>query len=258
MAHNIKCANTTFKDIEMVMLDVSGTLINYEEIWLKQIGYIAQILAEKHSIVQGELFRTRAMIMKVLGVDPETGDIDYSTALFSAETGEIKAILNSILYLNNVKWNNAVESVQQTFIEMNEEIDFLHYTKRMPHSKELIYSLSENFKVISYSKRCYENSEAILNHHNMLDIVDKHYSLYSKESCCNRNTEDLFLSNICNDMNIKPANVLIIADTIYDLCFNEIMEAKRILVNEIFIDNASLQNKNVNCILTSLKEVTVN
>jgi phosphoglycolate phosphatase-like HAD superfamily hydrolase len=257
MTCNIKCCNTEFNNIEAVLIDVSGTLVDYNELWLKQIGYLSQVLAENHASIQGELFRIRAMIMKALGVDPETCDIDYSSSLFTSETNEIKAVLSNILYLNKVNWVEACEAVNYTLETLEDEIDFAPYTKIYPNSIEFLDYLSGKTKLITYSKRSYENSQKILDHHKISDKVFKHYSMYDlcKENkgffnCC-------FASNICDDLQIKSENTLLIADSIYDLCFMEKKSFNRVIMNRNSIDNYFINKFNIKYILSSLKEIEV-
>ncbi|MEW5821167.1 MAG: HAD family hydrolase [Cyanobacteriota bacterium] len=258
MTCSIKCCNTEFNNIEAVLIDVSGTLIDYEELWLKQIGYLSQILAEDHSTIQGELFRTRAMIMKSLGADPETGNIDYTSVLFSSNTGEIKAILSNVLYLNKVNWISAIESVNKTLIKMEKEIDFRNCTRLFPDTVNLLDNLANKTKIIAYSKRSYENSRKILGHHQVDTKIDKLYSMFDFNENGKSYLECSFLSNICEDLNIKPENTVVIADCIYDLSLKENILFKRIIINKIGLDNYFINKYHLKNNLSRLKEIKIN
>lgn len=232
MTCNIKVANQILTNIEMLLVDVGGTLLNYQELWLKQIGYLSQVLAENHSTVQGELFRTRAMVMKALGADPETGNIDYSSSLFTSNNSNLKVILSTILYLNNVSWINALESVEKTLIEMENEIDFTIYPKMFQDTGPFLKSFSDKLKIVTFSKRSYENSLPIMKHFKINTYTEKHFSLYDESTY-----EDTFMAYICDMMGVKAENTVILADSIYDLSLEENLAAHRVLVNRNSIDN---------------------
>lgn len=254
MSCTIKIGDKIFEDIELVMLDISGTLYDYHELWLKQIGYVSQLLAEKHSNIQGELFRLRAMIIKILGVDPETGYLDPNSCFFTLSTSEIKSILSSILYLNGVSWVDASISIDTLLSNMSAEIDIEEYTQLNQDAKGLLQSLSKTAKIITYSKRNYENADILLRNDHLLQNIEKHYTLYNN---LRDTSEHLFLSNICKEEDVAASKTLIIADCVYDLALDDPLKTNRVIINKNTIDNYLLSKYSLKYAFNNLKDVEV-
>lgn len=254
MSCNIKIGEHTFKNIELVMFDISGTLYDYHELWLKEIGYISQLLAEKHSQIQGKLFRLRAMIIKVLGVDPETGYLDPNSCFFTLSTSEIKSILCSILYLNGISWVDAITSIDTLLGNMSVEIDIEEYTQINNGAKELIEAISKSAKVVTFSKRNYENPYILVKDNHLLNNINDNYNLYNNT---NNTSEHLFLSNICKEKGIMPLNTLIIADSIYDLMIDDNLKTNRVIINKNNIDNYLLSKYSLKYSVSNLKDIEV-
>lgn len=257
MTINIKCGNNTFKDIDLLLVDVSGTLLDYKELWLKQVGYIAQTLAENHSKVQGELFRTRAMVMKVLGVDPESAEIDFTSSMHCSSNSELIAVLSAILYINRVNWSVSFDSVVKTLAKMEKDIDFRPVTKLYPDTTPFLSKFTKEIKVITFAKRQYEDSEKILSHHNLLKLLAKNYSLHNMNIKDLSTIENQFLACICKDQNVKPERTLVVADSIYDLSLNENGTYNRLVVNRNVIDVNFYKPFGINYIVNSLSEIVI-
>ncbi|MGD9580720.1 MAG: hypothetical protein AB7V50_05065 [Vampirovibrionia bacterium] len=254
MSCNFKINNQIFNDIELVLVDLSGVLFNYDELWLKQIGYMSQILAEKHSNIQGELFRMRAMIMKILGVDPETGDLDNDSCLFYSTNAELKSVLKSVLYLNGISWRNASSSVDSLLDDMAAEVDISEFAHINNYAKSFIDHITAKVSVVTYNKRSYENVNTLIKSNHIFEQIKNNYSLYNN---FNNTLEDLFLSNICKEENIDPSKTLIIADSIYDLMIDDNSFNNRVLVNKNTIDNYLTSKYSLKYIINELKDIKI-
>jgi phosphoglycolate phosphatase-like HAD superfamily hydrolase len=251
MSINIKCNDHIYQDIETVLLNVDGTLLNYNELWLKQIGYLAQRLAEMHSETRGELFRIRAMLTKVLGVDPETEEIDFTGPFFSCDESQIFMAIGSILYINNVSWQKTFESIEKIVDEMKKELDITAYTSVYADSLEFLEYFTKLVKVITFSRRSFEDTSKLLKHFNLCQMIEKHCDLSLKVG----NTSSGFIENLCIEHHLTPEKTLLIADSLNDLSINENISLKRLAINRNLADNSYYKNFHLQQVIKNFKDV---
>lgn len=257
MSYQLTFNDQKLEDIELIVLDLSNTVFDFTELWLKEVGYISQVLAENYSTIQGELFRKRAMLVKTLGINPETGEIDPNGTLFQCSTSEIKTLLKNVLYLNNVSPFEAETGIEKVFNDMITEIDPAKRVTLLPDAELFIQNASKALPIVSLSKRSYENSNQILNHFNLESTFKKNYTLFNADHKDLYHLEQVILFDICNDLSIEPENVLLIADNIYDLCVHEDLDLHRILVSRVSINDFYLKKYQLNNIISSLEDISI-
>jgi phosphoglycolate phosphatase-like HAD superfamily hydrolase len=257
MGINIQCKDHTFKDIDILLINVGGTLFDCRDLWLRQIGYIAQRLAETHANVRGELFRIRAMVTKALGVDPETEEFEHTGAYFALDDYELKIVLATVMCLNNVKFPEARKTIDLILAELDKDIDLTYYPTLYPESEEFLRSFTNVIRLITYTKRSFEDSDKLLTHNNLFEYIEKNYSSYNTVINDEFLRERKVLTSICDNLKVPPENVLVIADSINDLCLNEAIKVNRVIINRNNIDPGYYESLNLQHIATSLKEIKV-
>lgn len=248
--------NINFENIDLIILNIAGTLVNYDELWLKQIGYISQCIAEKHSKYQGELFRIRAMVMKTLGVDPETGMIDWTGPFFSLNECELKLQVANILYLNNVNWIKANDSVDEVLARMLDEIDYKNYVSLFPESIEFLSKLQDKVNMITYSYNTLEKSDEIMNLFKLENFFQRHYSNNQLSLNYSNLVEKEFLSVLSEELSTPTENMLVIADSINDLkSFQSI--SNKIIINRKSLPAEFYKRYSINGLAGTLTEICV-
>lgn len=255
MSCNVSINDVTIPEIKLIVIDLSNTVFDFTELWLKEAGYISQTLAENFSTNQGDLFRKRAMLIKSFGINPETGEIDPNGALFTSSTPELKALLRNILYINNVPSFEAERGVDYILDDMIDEINPHSLVTLLPDAEEFLKKAIKFIPIASLSKRYYENAENILSGHNAAHFFTHNYTLFNADKRDHYHLEQVILFDICNDLSIEPENVLLIGDNMYDLCLNEDFDVNRILVNRVSINDYYLTKYNITNVVSNLEDI---
>lgn len=253
MSISIQCNDKTFNDIELILLDICGTMFDFENLWLKQVGYLAQNLAENHATFRGELFRIRAMLIKALGVDPEDGHVDYSGAYFSCSDEEIKAILATVLYLNNIDWLKAKNSVENTIAKMLEELDPIEFIKLYPDTSQFLKDFSHNVRIIPYSLKTFVKTDLILMQYNLFENIEN--SFCTDTINIGKLNKFEIVKYTCSHFDINPENILILADSLGD--FPEDCRINKVFVNRNLIQKDYLEKISFDHIINNIGEIKV-
>lgn len=163
--------------VKLALLDLTSLSTYNSDLWEKYVGYIAQNLAEKHSTSSGELFRLRALLTKILGMDPETHTFLPDAPLKCLSLRALIPAIVSVLYVNNTDWQKALTSVIDTMTALENDINIEEYVSPHPESMAFIQKLSESIKVVGYTKLFLKNPENLVKEMGLAEYIHKSYNV---------------------------------------------------------------------------------
>lgn len=202
-------------DIELVVFDKDGTLIDFERLWGQRARQGVAALVQR---VEGDAVLTRSLFHS-LGYDPKTGVTAGNGPLATAVMSKLCTIMAAVLYQHGFSWDAAEEHVRDSFALKMGAPPTAEQIRPSGDVAGLFQRLSRAGASIAVVTS--DDREATIVTLSLLGATDSVTLLIcGNDDIPNKPAPDA-LWRIANQLNIAPERIMMVGDTVSDLLFGE-------------------------------------
>lgn len=136
----LSIANKIVDNIDAIILDKDGTIIDFDKMWQKIIARRAEVIAEEvakdHSMSETEIRQLKTKLVYNMGIDPLSGKVEPRGPVAIATRAEVMACAGSCLYNSGINWDVARKTVDFAFSHVDKTIDLKSLVYPVPELKE--------------------------------------------------------------------------------------------------------------------------
>jgi phosphoglycolate phosphatase len=217
-----------FENIEAIILDKDGVFVDFNKVWLRVIAYRAQLIAERAANTSPELAAIRAACITSMGVDEDLDSVDpYGPCSMPKDVVRIALATGLYMAKNatdpNFGWIHSFEIVDECMIQAREELKVSELSEEIPGATAKIKELAKKYKIAVYTSDSMENTTETL------DKLDLAGSVCEEMQTGEKKNADNYMS-LCERIDVKPENTLLISDGPNDIRAAKACGAKTIAV----------------------------
>ena len=197
-------------EADLIIFDNDGTLLDFRQTWLSVFRELVNLMLVK----TGPSENLSKRIQDMLGMDFEKWDIDGNGPLAMGTSFEVENLLAGSVYLEGIRWDNAVEIVKQTVKEV--------FTGPI-REKNLIPSKGaiETLKLVKQrgfltALATNDNTIDAKNDMNALGALPYLDVVVGADSVSNTKPAPDMILHICELLGKKPEDSIMIGDTMMD------------------------------------------
>lgn len=206
---NIYISNKVY-DIDLVIFDKDGTLLDFKETWVAIIRELFIALGKR--VQMHEELKER--IERALGVRIDSSEIDGYGPIAMGTFAECDALLVDSLYCEGIRWDKAKDIVRQAGIEVFTGDVRRQSVKSADGSIELLKELKENGLLIAIATNdTAKDAASDMQTIGAFEYIDL---IIGADSVNRAKPDPDMIYKICDQLGISPDRSAMIGDTIID------------------------------------------
>lgn len=235
-------------EVELVIFDKDGTLIDFKETWVGIIGSLIDAMGAY--VPMTEHLKNR--VQKVLGIWVDNHEIDGNGALAMGTSAECDALLTYCLYREGLRWDEAQDLIRR----LGDEVFRSEVRGRC---------IRQAKGVIDLLKRLKEKGihTAIATNDNAKDALDDMFSIgaaryidavVGADTVKNSKPSPDMVRKICEHFQVDPSSTFLIGDTVMDAMLGR-NSGVRLTIGIIGIASRQVLEEHMDVVVDSLDEI---
>lgn len=238
-------------DCKAIIFDKDGTLIDFSYTWRRIAEERVNVMVKNFGIAQ----KIGKIILKVFGLNPQTGEIDPRGPLVMSTQAESVIIGATILYQNGYHWDEAQKIVEKSFKIVDERCELKNITKPVANLRESLTKFKENGLKLAIAT--VDNYWRIVKTLEILGIGELIDTVVGGDNKIPNKPHSEMVWAICRQLKVKPRETVIVGDAIADMLMGKNAGVRLTIGVSTGVTKAEVLKKYSDVVINSLADIKV-